>query len=209
MALILVAIPALPTPRPWQQQHPAEPQHESRPGDAPATPGHAAPAVSSEHPAPPPRSNGAPAVHSNGAGPHRGDWLRKYRSLPPSQQEQQLRRDPVFESLPPDKQNQLLERLRKFNSQPPQKQAQILKRMETFEHMTPQQQQAARSLFERYRNLPEDQKDKVSQAYRRLRGMPPSARNELLNSDEFKNNFSDDERDLLRGMAELRVNPGH
>ena len=79
--------------------------------------------------------------------------------------------------------------------------------METFEHMTPEQQQTARNLFQRYHNLPEDQKTKVSQAYRRLRGMPPEARNDLLNSDEFRNNFSDEERDLLRGMADLNVGP--
>jgi hypothetical protein len=79
--------------------------------------------------------------------------------------------------------------------------------METFEHMTPQQQQAARNLFDRYHNLPDDQKSKVSQAYRRLRGMPPAARNELLNSDEFRNNYTDDERDLLRGMTDLDVSP--
>ena len=97
--------------------------------------------------------------------------------------------------------------MRKFNSQPPEKKAQILNRMETFEHMTPQQQQSARNLFDRYRNLPADQKDKVSQAYRRLRGMPPSARNELLNSDEFRNNYNDEERDLLRGMTDLNVGP--
>lgn len=79
--------------------------------------------------------------------------------------------------------------------------------METFEHMTPQQQQQARSLFDRYRSLPDDQKTKVSQAYRRLRGMPPSARNGLLNSDEFRNGYTDDERELLRGMTDLNVGP--
>jgi hypothetical protein len=62
-------------------------------------------------------------------------------------------------------------------------------------------------LFDRYHNLPDDQKSKVSQAYRRLRGMPPAARNELLNSDEFRNNYTDDERDLLRGMTDLDVSP--
>ena len=131
-----------------------------------------------------------------GPGPHRGDWLRKYMALPPNEQEQKLQNDPSFRSLSPEKQNRLLDRLRKFNSQPPEKKAQILNRMETFEHMTPQQQQSARNLFDRYRNLPADQKDKVSQAYRRLRGMPPSARNEVLNSDEFRNNYNDEERDL-------------
>ncbi len=81
--------------------------------------------------------------------------------------------------------------------------------METFEHMTPEQQTAARNLFQRYRNLPDDQRSKVSQAYRRLRGMPPQARSQLLNSDEFRNDFTDDERDLLRGMTDLNVEPSH
>src|SRR5271167_1617137 len=166
---------------------------------------------------PPPRSAVANSQNSTnnyqfqpkGPGPHRGDWLRKYGNLPPSEQEQQLKQDPGFRNLSPDKQNQLLDRLRKFNSQPPEKKAQILDRMETYEHMTPSQQASARNLFQRYHNLPEDQKGKVSQAYRRLRGMPPDARSQLLNSDEFRNNFSDEQRDLLRGMTDLNIGPNH
>ena len=142
-----------------------------------------------------------------GPGPHRGDWLRKYGNLPPSEQEQQLKQDPAFHSLTPDKQNQLMDRLRKFNSQPPEKKQQILNRMETFEHLTTEQQASARNLFQRYHNLPEDQRAKVSQAYRRLRGMPPQARNELLNSDEFRNNYTEEERNLLRGMTDLNLSP--
>ena len=158
---------------------------------------------------------GAPQVpnsyqpHLNGPGPHHGDWLRKYMALPPAQQEKQLQQDPSFRSLPPQKQDQLLDRLRNFNSQPPEQKAKILNRMETFEHMTPAQQAAARNLFQRYRNLPEDQKSKVSQAYRRLRGMPPQARSQLLSSDEFRNGYTEDERDLLRGMTDLNLEPSH
>ena len=155
-----------------------------------------------------PSSNGGYTFHPQGPGPHNGTWLRKYMAAPPSQQEQQLRSDPNFQRLPPERQNQLINRLRNFNSQPPEQKAKILNRMETFEHMTPQQQQQARNLFNQYRNLPEDQKGKVSQAYRRLRGMPPSARNELLNSDEFRNNYTEEQRDLLRGMTDLNMGPG-
>jgi hypothetical protein len=187
---------------PWQHHAPAAPapapshQNAPPPGN-PATNGAAAA----------PNSAGSYHFQPKGPGPHRGDWLRKYGTLPPTEQEQKLQNDPSFRSLSPDKQNHLLNSLRRFNSQPPEKKQQILNRMETFEHMTPQQQQQARSLFDRYRNLPEDQKNKVSQAYRRLRGMPPSARNELLNSDEFRNGYTDDEKDLLRGMADLNVGP--
>jgi hypothetical protein len=166
-------------------------------------------AAPTQHEGSPTNNSQTPTFHLNGPGPHRGDWLRKYSSLPPSQQEKQLRSDPSFRSLPPQKQTQLMNRLREFNSRPPEQKAQILNRMETFEHMTPQQQQQARNLFGQYRALPDDQRNKVLQAYRRLRGMPPSARNELLNSDEFKNNFTDDQRNLLRGMSDLYLPSGH
>jgi hypothetical protein len=158
----------------------------------------------------PPGASGAPRnyqFHPQGPGPHRGDWLRKYMALPPNQQEQQLQHDPSFRSLPPEKQNHLMDRLRNFNSQSPEKKAKILDRMETFEHMTPAQQNQARNLFQRYHSLPEDQQGKVSQAYRRLRGMPPSARNDYMNSDEFRNSYSPEERDLLKGMTDLNVGP--
>jgi len=142
-----------------------------------------------------------------GPGPHKGDWLRKYGNLPPSQQEQQLKQEPAFRNLTPAQQNQLLDRLRNFNSQPPEKKQQILNRMETFEHLTPAQQETARNLFQRYHSLPEDQRAKVSQAYRRLRGMPPEARNQLMNSEEFRSDYTDEQRDLLRGMTDLNLTP--
>jgi hypothetical protein len=200
LVLVFSAIPALALFPGWQRQ--ASP---SRP--AQQTPG--SPAMNGSPPASAQGSNGGYQPHLNGPGPHHGDWLRKYMALPPAQQERQLQQDPSFRSLPPDKQNHLLDRLRNFNSQPPEKKATILNRMETFEHMTPEQQTAARSLFQRYRNLPDDQKSRVSQAYRRLRGMPPQARNRLLSSDEFRNGYTDDERDLLRGMTDLNVEPSH
>ncbi len=196
--LVCSTVPALAW-FPGGQHHGAPPPHQSAPP----------PSQPAQRSAPTPQSSsgGNYAFHPKGPGPHRGDWLRRYMSLPPNEQEQQLQRDPSFRSLPAEKQNHLLDRLRKFNSQPPEKKAQILNRMETFEHMSPAQQQTARSLFGRYHSLPDDQKTKVSQAYRRLRGMPPSARNDLLNSDEFRNNYTDEERDLLRGMTDLNVGP--
>jgi hypothetical protein len=194
-ALLFSALPAFSLSPPWQRHAAAVPQQS-----APLPIPHADSSGSLN-------SNGAYVFHPQGPGPHRGDWLRKYMTLPPKQQEQQLRRDSGFQSLPPERQNHLLERLRIFNSQSPEKKAEILNRMETFEHMTPQQQQQARNLFSQYRSLPEGQKNKVSQAYHRLRGLSPSARNELLNSDDFRNNYTQQQRDLLRGMTDLNVGP--
>src|SRR5690349_120383 len=42
-----------------------------------------------------------------GPGPHTGDWLRHYRSLPRDQQEKMLESDPAFHKLPKDQQSRL------------------------------------------------------------------------------------------------------
>ena len=139
----------------------------------------------------------------NGPGPHQGDWLRKFSNLPPAQQEKQLESDPMFRSLTPDKQQHLLDRLRNFNSLSPDKKEKILNRMETYEHLPPEKQAQARSLFQQYQGLPPDQKSQVSQEYRKLRQMSPDQRAQYFNSDEFHNNLNDQQRDLLRGMADL------
>ena len=63
-------------------------------------------------------------------------------------------------------------------------------------------------MFQQYQGLPPDQRSQVSQAYRKLREMTPEQRTQYFNSDEFHNSFNDQQRDLLRGMAELYPSPG-
>jgi Protein of unknown function (DUF3106) len=151
----------------------------------------------------------APRPHLNGPGPHQGDWLRQFSTLPPAQQEQKLQNDPVFRSLTPEKQQHLLDRLRNFNSLAPDKKQKILNRMETYEHLPPEKQAQAQTLFQQYQGLPADQRSQVSQAYRKLRQMSPEQRTQFFNSDEFHSNFNDEQRDLLRGMAELYPSQVH
>ena len=156
-----------------------------------------------------PAPGGAPRTHMNGPGPHQGDWLRQYSNLPPAQQEQKLQNDPMFRSLTPERQQHLLDRLRNFNSLSPDKKQKILDRMETYEHLPPEKQLQAQTLFQQYQGLPADQRGQVSQAYRKLRQMSPDQRTQYFNSDEFRNGLNDEQRNLLRGMAELYPSPAH
>ena len=140
--------------------------------------------------------------HLNGPGPHNGDWLRKNSQLSPAEQEQKLKNDPVFRSLTPEKQQSLMNRLRNFNSLSPSKKQQVLERMEKYEHLTPAQQKQADGLYQSYHGLPADQQSQVSQAYKRVQKMSPEQRSQYFNSDEFQN-MNEEQRGLLRGMAEL------
>jgi hypothetical protein len=135
-------------------------------------------------------------------GRHGGDWLRKMHNLPAEDQERALQNDPEFQRLSPEAQTRLRERLRKFNSLPPERRQRMLERWERFEHLTPEQQERMRGFHQRMRQMPEERRRMMYRALHHLRDMPPGERERVLASDRFRNSFSDEERDLLRGMAE-------
>jgi hypothetical protein len=138
---------------------------------------------------------------------HAGDWLRRYKDMPPAEQERELQNDPAFRRLSPEKQQQLRQRLQHFSNLPPQQQLRMLNRMETWEHLTPEQKQQARQVFRQMRQLDPDRRRMVMTAVRDLRTMPPDQREAVINSDRFRGMFSDQERDLMRGITRLPLAP--
>jgi DNA-directed RNA polymerase subunit F len=139
-------------------------------------------------------------------GPHFGDWLRKNLNTPPEQQQKALESDPKFQKLPPERQERLKQRLQQFNSLPPEQQQRILDRMEKWEHMTPEQHQQARQLFDRMRALPADRRESIRQQIRALNGMTMEQRVKYMNSDQYKKQFNNDERDIMQKWLDLRDN---
>jgi hypothetical protein len=140
-------------------------------------------------------------------GGHAGDWLRRYKDVPPDEQERALQSDPEFRSLPPARQQRLIQRLQHFSSLPPQEQLRRLNRMDTWEHLTPEQKQEAREVFGQMRQLPPDRQGMVRTAVRDLRAMPPDQREKVINSDRFKSMFSDQERGIMREVTRLPLAP--
>jgi hypothetical protein len=139
---------------------------------------------------------------------HAGNWLRRYKDLPPAQQRRALQSDPQFRRLPPQQQAQLQRRLQHFSSLPPRQQERVLNRMETWEHLTPSQKQQSRQLFQQFKQLPPDRRQAVNQAIRGMRGLSPEQRDRLINSDQYRRAFSPQERRLLSGSAHLPLAPG-
>jgi Protein of unknown function (DUF3106) len=162
------------------------------------------PAQNQNHP---PAPHAAPGPHA-GPGPgHAGDWLRRYKSMSPGEQERALQSDPAFRRLPPERQQMLRQRLQHFSSLPPQQQQRMLTRMETWEHLTPGQKLEARQLFGRMQQLPSDRRRMVGTAIRDLRAMPPAQREQIIDSNRFKGVFSPEERDVMRGATRLPLAP--
>jgi len=154
------------------------------------------------------------ASRSNGARPpqnqpgHAGNWLRHYKDLPPTQQRRALENDPQFRRLTPQQQTRLRNRLQHFSSLPPQQQERVLNRMETWEHLTTDQKQRARLLFQQFKQLPPDRRQAVNRAIRDMRNLTPDQRDQLINSPQYMNSFSLQERVILSGAAHLPLAPG-
>src|SRR5208282_1115643 len=189
------------------------------------------PAQSPYAPAPPPQQQRPPSQHADGqwhyfqkdrpspsspyqARPrqnqpgHAGNWLRRYKDLPPAQQRRALENDPQFRRLPPQQQQRLQNRLQHFSSLPPEQQERVLNRMETWEHLTQDQKQRARQLFQQFKALPPDRRQAVNRAIREMRGLTPEQRDQLINSPQYRDSFSLQERVILSGAAHLPLAPG-
>ena len=79
--------------------------------------------------------------------------------------------------------------------------------MKVFEHMTPEQQQRTREMFSQFRAMDPDRRRVLVRTLRHLREISPEERQRALDSDRFKTNFTDQERELLRGMSEIEEPP--
>jgi hypothetical protein len=137
-------------------------------------------------------------------GPHFGDWLRKNLNTPPAQQQKELESDPKFKNLPPERQEKLKQRLQWFNSLTPDQQQKILNRTEKWEHMTPEQHQQAKALFDRMRAMPDERRNAIRQQMRAFNDMNSDQRQKFVNSDQYKKEFSPDERDVMQQWLKFR-----
>ncbi len=138
---------------------------------------------------------------------HAGDWLRRYKDLPPDQQMRALENDPEFRNLPRWRQQALRQRLQRFNSLTPQQRQRILNRIEVWEHLTPEQKGEAVQLARQWRDLPPARRELMKGAIRDLQKMPPDQRQQALDSNVYRNQFTPQERDILRGVAKLPLAP--
>jgi hypothetical protein len=140
-------------------------------------------------------------------GHHAGQWLRKYKDVPPQQQEKALENDPEFRRLWPERQQRLRDRLQRFSNLPPQQQQRVLNRMETWEHLTPEQKQQARQVAGELHGLLPARRAMLRNAINELREVPPGQREQMIDSDRFKSQFTPEELGILHGVDQLPLAP--
>lgn len=136
--------------------------------------------------------------------PHLGQWLRQHRNMSPQDQERALRNEPGFSRLPLPQQQRLLNRLRQLNAMPPQQRERTLQRMEALEKLSPQQREQVHSVMQEVGNLPQQRQRMMHKAFRDLSQLPPEQREAVLDSPQFRGQFSDREREMLGTLMSVQ-----
>jgi hypothetical protein len=131
--------------------------------------------------------------------------MAHHSNLSPTEQQRALENEPGFRDLPTQTQQRMRERLNQLNNMTPEQRRRMLEHTEAMERLTPQQREQFRGAMQQYSGLPEDRRRLVARAFRDLREMPPPQRQTILDSDRFRGQFSEQERNTLSGL--LAVEP--
>jgi hypothetical protein len=134
-----------------------------------------------------------------------GRRLGNVLNLPPEQREKALESDPSFKKLSPDRQAALRERLRNFNNMSPEQQKRVRDRIAFMASLTEDQRRTIRQANQQLERLPQDRQVMIHTALRYLRRMDPQERERVLNSDRFKNTFSEEERGILTRLSAINA----
>jgi hypothetical protein len=136
---------------------------------------------------------------------HLPQWMARHSDMPLAEQQKALESEPGFHDLPAETQQRLRDRLTQLNNMPPEQRRRLLERNEAIANMSVAQRQQFRGAMQQFSSLPQDRRRLVGRAFRDLREMPEPQRQAMMNSDRFRSQFSDEERNTLNNL--LAVEP--
>jgi phage-related protein len=136
-------------------------------------------------------------------GPRAGDWLRRNMNTPPAQQKQELEKSEDFKKLPPQQQQRMLNQLNRFNNMSPEQKNRVLSHIDRFDRLSPEEKERAEALHQQFHQLPTERRQAIRRALFGMRDMNPDERQKSLDSGEMKSNFSEQERQIMKGYTSL------
>jgi hypothetical protein len=154
------------------------------------------------------RRGGLNQRQATGVSPRFFDQLLK---MPAAERQQFLRQHPRFQRLPAREREQIQQRLRRLSQMPQPRRDSALERYRLFDRLPRERQAEARAIYQRWQRLPQGRRSVLLDEYDGLRDSTPDARESRLDSKEFRDEFSDDERQILMDLSGLlseQTSPG-
>lgn len=152
-----------------------------------------------------PRAQAKPRANGNGkarkAPPQLGPApLEQLRRMSPEDRQRFLN------SLPPGRRQRLQERLNQYDQLPAQQRQRLQRTYEKFQQLPPQRQEEMRQGFRGFSQLAPDRRQALREEMRNLRSMTPAERRKRINSREYQQQYSPEERGIIDQMTQLAPN---
>ena len=151
----------------------------------------------------PPRVDNRSAQHQE----HLAQWMDRHRNLSLADQQRALQNEPGFREFPPQVQQRELNQLARLYNMNPQQRSRMLDRNEMLERMTPPQRQQWNFAVQQLSTLPPPRRRLMARAIIDLREMPPEQRQQVMESPNFRAQFSDSERSTLSTLLTAEPYP--
>ena len=136
-----------------------------------------------------------------GAGRPNKKALDRFRQMSPEQRRQALK------NLPPERRKAIQERLEHYDQLPPEERKRLEGRLENFRGWPPERQQAARRVFQRVNQIPVERRQAIRREFQSWDELSDDEVRTRMKSDEFRNKYSAEEREILEEMAKLKSAP--
>jgi len=110
-------------------------------------------------------------------------------------------RSRVLGDLPPKRRAELERGLERYQKLSPEERENLSRRFRNFQELSPERRQAMREAFRRLNDLPDTRRRAIRREMTDLRQLTPESRQSRMASDEFKEKFSAEEREIMDDLA--------
>ena len=130
-------------------------------------------------------------------------FIERLLRLAPEERARVMRENPRLQRMPPAQRRRLENRIHRLSQLPPGQRRQALDRLRLFDQLPPERQTQARTVYRRWQQIPGQRRAELLEEFDGIRDVEPQARQERFDSLEFQKRYSEQERGVLRDLADL------
>jgi hypothetical protein len=130
-------------------------------------------------------------------------FIERLLRLPPEERKRVMRENPRLQRLPPAQRRRIENRIQRLSQLPPRQRQQALERLRLFDQLPPQRQAQARTVYGRWQQIPGPRRAELLEEFDGIRDAEPKARQERFDSEGFQKRYSEQERGILKDLADL------
>lgn len=123
--------------------------------------------------------------------------VERLRRMAPGQ------RQKLLERLPPERRHRIERQLRELDNMSPEQREQLHEQYAAFRRLPPEKQEALRGAFRRFNALPPARREALRKEMNELRAMRPRERRDRVQSEDFRNSYSQQEQMIMRRFGRV------